>query len=308
MAMSEISERRDVPQDEDVDRFRRARWITLVGLGANVALTTFKFVAGFVGHSQAVVADAVHSLSDTFTDLMLLTGLRYWSAPADEEHPHGHRRVETVITGFMGLALAATGAGLVYHALVTLPEEHATAPGWIAFSAAASAIVIKEIIYRLTIAVGKRLKSAAVVANAWHHRSDALSSIPAALAVAGAAVSPAWVFLDHVGAVIVGVFILQASWKILSPVLRELVDRGAPKEARDRIKEIALGTRGVRLVHAVRTRYLGAGLEVDLHVKVDRKIPVGEGHAISEEVKERLIAEGPDVLDVIVHLEPYPGQ
>lgn len=305
--MGDVDEHRGIREGMDAGRLRRARRITLVGLGANVLLTAFKFVAGFLGHSQAVVADGVHSLSDMLTDLMILVGLRYWSAPADEGHPHGHRRIETVIAGFLGLALAAVGAGLVYRALATMPEEHTRAPGWIAFAAAASAVVIKEIVYQWTITVGKKLKSAAVVANAWHHRSDALSSIPAALAVAGAAVNPSWIFLDHVGAVVVGIFILQASWKIISPALRQLIDVGAPKAARERIERIALGTRGVKLVHAIRTRYLGSGLQIDLHVKVDPGMSVREGHSISEEVKKRLVAEGPDVLDVVVHLEPYEG-
>jgi cation diffusion facilitator family transporter len=291
----------------DARRERAARRITLAGLAVNVLLTGFKFVAGYLGHSQAVVADGVHSLSDMFTDMMVLVGARYWFRPADEEHPYGHRRIETVTTGFIGLSLAAAGAWLAYEALVTLPELHDEPPGWVAFSAAALAIVAKEILYRLTVATGRRIRSAALAANAWHHRSDALSSIPVALAVAGAALNPSWIFLDHVGTVVVAVFIFQASWRILTPVLRELVDAGAPAEARERITTVARGTAGVRLVHAVRTRYVGSGLQVDLHIKVDPGISVREGHSISEEVQQRLIDEGPDIFDVVVHTEPYEG-
>ena len=155
--------------------------------------------------------------------------------------------------------------------------------------------------------VGRRIKSAAVVANAWHHRSDALSSVPAALAVAGAALKPSWAILDRVGAVVVGILILQASWKIVAPALGELVDAGAPLEAREKIEAIALGTGGVKLVHAIRTRYVGSGLVCDLHVKVDPEATVRQGHEVTERVKARLLAEGPEVLDVVVHLEPYVG-
>ncbi len=288
-------------------RLRAARRITLIGLVLNVVLTSFKFVAGILGHSQAVLADGVHSLSDMLTDLMILVGTRYWYRPADESHPYGHRRIETLVTTILGVSLVAVGAGIGYHAIASYKEEHAVPPGWIAFAAAALSIVTKEIIYRWTIAVGRRIKSSALSANAWHHRSDALSSIPAAAAVAAAALKPSLVFLDHVGAIVVAIFILQAAWKIMSPALGQLVDAGAPKEARERIREIALATEGVRLVHAVRTRYVGSGLQVDLHVKVDPEMPVREGHRIAEDVTRRLLALGPDVFDVVVHTEPYGG-
>ena len=143
-----------------------------------------------------------------------------------------------------------------------------------------------------------------MMANAWHHRSDAFSSVPVALAVAGARIQPAWIFLDHVGAVVVSVFIFGAAIRIVWPALQQLVDAGAPQAERERIREIALGTPGVEVVHAVRTRRLGSGLEVDLHILVDGHITVQEGHDIAEQVKERLLAGGPDLVDVVVHLEP----
>jgi cation diffusion facilitator family transporter len=291
----------------DGARFRAARRVTLIGLLLNVVLTSFKFVAGILGHSQAVLADGVHSLSDILTDLMVLIGARYWYRPADESHPYGHRRIETLVTTLLGVSLAGVGVGIGYRAIATYRDVHAVPPGWIAFAAAALSIVTKELIYRATIAVGRRIKSSALSANAWHHRSDALSSIPVAAAVAAAALEPSLAFLDRVGAAVVAVFILQAAWKIMAPALRQLVDAGAPREARERIVEIALATEGVRLIHAIRTRYVGSGLQVDLHVKVDPDIPVREGHRIAEDVTRRLLAEGPDVLDVVVHTEPYAG-
>ncbi len=294
----------DLPET-DVVRLRAARRITLIGLALNVVLTGFKFVAGILGHSQAVLADGVHSLSDMLSDVMVLVGARYWYRPADESHPYGHRRIETLVTTILGVSLAGVGVGIGYRAIVTYRDAQAVSPGLIAFAAAALSIVTKELIYRATIAVGRRIKSSALSANAWHHRSDALSSIPAAAAVAAAALEPSLVFLDRVGAAVVAVFILQAAWKIMAPALRQLVDAGAPREDREKIREIALATDGVKLVHAVRTRYVGSGLQVDLHVKVDPEIPVREGHRIAEEVTRRLTADGPDVLDVVVHTEPY---
>jgi cation diffusion facilitator family transporter len=268
-------------------------------------LSVLKFVAGIFGRSQAVVADAVHSLSDSSTDVAILVGVRYWSQPPDLGHPHGHRRIETVITTVIGVVLAGVAVGLIYNALTTLHERDAAPPGWIAFAAALVSIFSKEMLYRWTFVVGKRIKSSAVVANAWHHRSDAFSSIPAALAVAGAAVSRSWSFLDHVGAVVVSLFIFQAAWRIAWPALGQLVDAGASWKDLERIRTIALGTEGVGTVHAIRTRHIGSGFQVDLHILVDGRMTVREGHDISEAVKQNLLADGPEVVDVVVHLEPH---
>lgn len=292
---------RDALTGSNVAAVRR---VTLVGLATNVALSGLKFAGGILGHSQAVVADAVHSLSDSATDLVVLVGVRYWSRPPDEAHPHGHRRIETVVTASIGVILAAVAAGLAYNALATLPARHANPPGWIAFAAAVLSIVSKEVLYRWTVRRGKRLRSSAVVANAWHHRSDGLSSVPAALAVAGAALHPAWSFLDHVGAVVVSLFILQAAWRITWPALGQLVDAGASRKERERIRDIVLATSGVGRLHALRTRYVGAGLQVDLHILVDGQLTVRQGHDISETVKRRLLDQEPDVVDVLVHIEP----
>jgi len=277
--------------------------VTWIGLVINVLLTAAKFLCGLFGLSQAVVADAFHSLSDCTTDVAVLVGIPYWSAPADRNHPHGHRRIETLVTTFIAIALAVVGIGLVYNAITTLKERHSS-PTWIALAAALTSIVVKEFLYRWTNSVGRRIKSSALVANAWHHRSDALSSIPASLAVVAAMISPTWSFVDHIGAVVVSVFILGAAWKIGWPALKQLMDAGAPEKAREQISKIALGVEQVCRIHAVRTRYMGDGLAVDLHIKVDGDLTVREGHEISELVKRRLLDQGPDLVDVVVHLEP----
>lgn len=293
---------------QDFDNRRlifEVRRVTFIGLVINVALSALKLVAGIVGNSQAVVADAVHSLSDTVTDVAVLVGVKFWSKPPDECHPHGHRRIEFLVTIFIGLLLAAVALGLSYNALATLHEVQKGPPGAIAFFAAVLSIFVKELLYRWTISVGREIKSTALIANAWHHRSDGLSSIPAALAVAGAALFPGLAFLDHLGAIVVSMFILQAAVKIVRPAVEQLVDRGAPEEICRGIEQLAFATPGVREVHAIRTRHIGSGIEVDLHVLVDPTLSVEEGHEISEEVKRRLLEYVSDLADVVVHLEPY---
>lgn len=286
-------------------RNNEVRRITFIGMVGNLGLAVFKMAAGYFGCSQAVLADGVHSLSDLATDLAVLVGVRYWSAPPDEQHPHGHGRIETLVTVGIGLCLAGVAVGLGYGALVSVRGEEVHQPSWVAFWAAVLSIVLKEGLYRWTMLVARRVRSSALQANAWHHRSDALSSAPAAVAVAVAAIYPQWSFVDRIGAIIVTLFILQAAWKITWPALEQLMDKGANSEKVREIKRIVLETHGVRDAHAVRTRSLGQGYEVDLHVLVDPEISVREGHTISEKVKLRLIELCRDIQDVVVHIEPY---
>jgi len=286
------------------DQIHQVKLVAWIGLLVNILLSIFKIIAGYVGRSQAILADGVHSLSDTVTDVAIIVGVKYWCAPPDETHPHGHRKIETIITQFIGIALAAVAAGILYRAILTLHEMHSAPPDRIAFIAALFSIACKEGLYHWTVYVGKKTRSSALVANAWHHRSDALSSIPAAIAVGIARIFPSWSFVDHVGAIIVSLFILQASWKIVWPSLKELADTGASPELTRDIEKIVLSTDGVLSLHKIRTRKIGHGYHVDLHVQVDGSMTVLEGHIISGEAKARLIQECPDVLDVIVHLEP----
>jgi cation diffusion facilitator family transporter len=273
----------------------------------NIGLAILKFIVGTVGSSQAVVADAVHSLSDTVTDLVILLGLKFWSAPADRTHPYGHGRIETVVTLALGLILTGVALGIGYHAIATVREMELRQPEWIAFSGAAVSIVLKEVLYRWNLAVGRRVKSSALVANAWHHRSDALSSIPAALAVVLALIEPRWAFVDRIGAMVVCIIILHAAWRIIKPALDELVDRGAPDHVRERIRSLSAGVQGVEQVHAIRCRRSGPGLFIDLHITVDGSMSVRRGHEVSEAVKQHLLTEGPDIVDAVVHLEPHRG-
>jgi len=286
----------------NIAQIKRVTW---VGIVVNLGLVIVKFIVGFLGASQAVIADAVHSLSDMFTDFAVILGVKFWSAPPDEDHPYGHRRIEALITIVIGLAIAIVALGLAYKSLFTISAIHIKQTGWIAILGPALSIVFKEIMYRWTIIVGKQAKSKAVIANAWHHRSDALSSVPVLIAVAASALNPNWAFIDRIGAFIVSIFILKVSWDIISPSISELADRGASIKDREFIKKIAIGVNGVKDVHAIRTRKFGENLYVDLHILVDPEISVRSGHNISEQVKKELLINGPEILDVVVHLEPY---
>lgn len=282
----------------------RVRAVGWVGLIINLLLASAKASAGVLGHSQAVLADAVHSLSDTVTDIAVILGVRYWSAPADENHPHGHGRIETVITVAIGLAVGGVAVGMGVEAIRGLRSHSTMPPSGIALAAALASIVIKEWLYRWTAAVGRAVHSPALVANAWHHRSDAISSIPAAAAVATSLIVPAWSVVDRVGAIVVCLLILQVAWSILRPALDQLVDAGAPADDRLQIEKLALEVDGVEAAHAVRTRYVGAALAVDLHVEVDGGLSVAEGHAIARAVRRKLVNDGPDVADAVVQIEP----
>ncbi|MFH1755556.1 MAG: cation diffusion facilitator family transporter, partial [Candidatus Latescibacterota bacterium] len=275
-------------------RAKQIRQITWIGLAVNLFISGLKFVVGTLGSSQAVIADAVHSLSDVITDIAILVGVRYWSSPADKCHPYGHRRIETMVTVGIAVTLAGAAFAIGYRGLSTMRNEDIQQPGWIAFIGAMLSIVIKEILYRWTVRVGQREKSSALIANAWHHRSDAFSSVPAAIAVAIAAVNPAWSFVDHFGAAIVSLFILHASWRIMKPALKELSDSSAPDHIHELINAAGMEINGVETIHALRSRLMGDGIYVDLHITVQGSMSVSRGHDVSEEVKSRIIERVPD--------------
>jgi cation diffusion facilitator family transporter len=278
--------------------------ITWLGLFVNILLTISKFVFGLIGHSQAAVADAVHSFSDLGTDLAILFGVRFWSAPADDCHPYGHRRIETLITVLIGATLAAVAVGFSLDAVEKLRYPPSSSPSLIALTGSVLTIVLKEWLFRATRKVGRRVGSSAVLANAWHHRSDSFSSIPVIIAVGASAYNPEWHFLDQIGALIVAMMILKAAWDITRPALAELIDSGASRQDYQQIIKLSQSIPGVISVHKVRTRRSGAGFYVDLHAMVDGDITVHAGHDIATQLQRKLIVDGPSVADVVVHIEP----
>lgn len=291
----------NIDRKKNIDEIKK---VSVVGLIANIMLSALKIVAGIIGNSQAVVADGIHSISDSVTDVAVIIGATYWSAPPDDDHPHGHGRIETAVTVFIGFVLVAIAGGLGWNAVANLFEKRTEPIGEIAFYAAIISIVVKEILYRWNISVGKRLKCKALIANAWHHRSDALSSVPAAIAVIVVKIYPDAGYIDKIGAVIVCGFIFYTAFKIVWPALRELTDAGVSESERLNIENTAKEVPGVQDVHKCRTRFVGSGVQVDLHVLVDPGMSVRDGHDVSSNVKNTLIEKCPDIVDVIVHLEP----
>ncbi len=280
------------------------RRVTLAGMAVNVSLAVAKAVVGWLCASQALVADAVHSASDLVTDVAVLLGVRYWMAPADERHPYGHGKIEALVTVAIALVLAAVAWELGVQAVTRLRAAQTVSPPGIAAAALALvSVVLKEAMFRWTRRVARRVKSPALETNAWHHRSDALSSVPVAIVVALAWFYPSLAWLDAVGALLVGVFILRVSWQLAKPALEELVDASMEGKAAA-VTVVARAVPGVVGVHKVRARRYGRAYQADLHVQVDPSLTIDEGHAIGHAVKEAVIQAGIDVDDVVVHVEP----
>lgn len=282
---------------------KRVRAVTFVGMLFNLVLTLLKAAGGILFQSQALVADAVHSLSDLATDFAVIFGVKYWSAPPDESHPYGHGRIETLVSAFIGIALALVALGLIGDAVAALRTGTERRPGLPAFFIALASILLKEWLFRWTCSEGRKVNSKALEANAWHHRSDAISSIPAAAAIILARFFPALHFVDPLGAILVSLFIFHAAWKIVKPALFELSDAGVTEKVRE-LTRIAHSVPGVRDVHAVRCRLAGTSVLADLHVTVDPEMTVRDGHALSHQVRSAILEAVPQVTDVIIHLEP----
>ena len=289
------------------DEIKSVRRVTLGGMFVNVALSALKAVVGGLAGSQALLADAVHSVSDLVTDFAVLLGVRYWTAPADDEYPYGHGKIQAVVAAAIGLALGAVAFGIGRTASLRLLEvaggAEPAAPGSFAFWVAVVSVVAKEAVYRSTLAVAKRFRSSALEANAWHHRSDAISSIPVALALAVSNFAPAFAWMDSVGALVVSLFILNAAWNIVKPAIEELTDAEMPGKSAE-VARVALAMKGVSGCHHVRTRRYGSVFHADLHVQVARSLTVGEGHAIGHEVRDAIRSAGIGVADAVVHVEP----
>ena len=292
----------------ELRNIRMVRRVTFAGILANVAIAAAKAVAGAMSSSQALVADAVHSASDLVTDLVIVFSVRHWAAPADEDHPYGHGKIESFVTLVISAALVFAAWELAGSAVMSLVRGKSDAkPGVVALAVALGSIVLKEIVFAVTRAAARRVKSTALEANAWHHRSDALSSIPVAAAVAAVWVFPALWWVDAAGALIVSAFVLHVAWKIAGSALQELTDAQIGSKA-DAVAAVAMKVAGVKGVHKPRARRYGPSFQADIHIQVDGSLSVAEGHAIGHAVKGAVVNAGLDVDDVVVHVEPWPEQ
>lgn len=284
----------------------RATWI---GSLVNFLLMAFKFVAGIVGHSSALVADAVHSLSDFATDIVVIVFVRISGKPEDEDHRYGHGKYETLATAIIGLALFAVGIGLLVGGATKVADvingEILPAPNMIALIAAAVSIVSKEILYRYTVRVGKNFNSQAVVANAWHHRSDAFSSIGTLVGVGGAIfLGEKWRILDPIAAIVVSAFIIKVAIDLIKPCIDELLERSLPAETEKQILDIITSFPEVSSPHHLRTRRIGNHIAIEVHIRMDGQISLSDAHTVATEVERCLKEEfGPDT-HIGIHMEP----
>lgn len=284
------------------ERFAAAQKSTWVSIIINLVLTFLQVIGGFFSHSQALMADGLHSLADLFSDVLVLFANRHGNRHADANHPYGHARVETAATLILGVLLAVLGAGLLVAAALRLQHPEAVqAVNPVALGIGLVALIAKESMFRYMLAVAKRVRSQMLVANAWHARSDAASSLVVLVGVAGNLLG--YTFLDLVAAAVVGVMIAHMGSKLAIEAMAELIDTGLEAEEVEAIKQTLLNTHGVRDVHELRTRKMADNALVDAHVMVDPKISVSEGHFIAESARHAVLKQH-HVLDVMVHIDP----
>lgn len=292
-----------------MERNREIYKVTLVGGAVNVLLLVFKFVAGFVGHSAAMVADAVHSLSDFVTDVVVLAFVRISGKPKDKSHDYGHAKYETLAMTVIGLALLVVAVGIVYGGVLKiagwLEGNRLEAPGMLALWAALLSVVLKEAVYRYSMVKARELSSQAVEANAWHHRSDAFSSAGTALGIGGAIfLGERWTVLDPVASVVVGLFIVKVSIGLLRRGIGDLMEQSLPDDVEAEIIRLAASVPGIVEPHDLRTRRLGNHYAIELHILMDGNISLCEAHDKASEVEKLLREHYGKETHVAVHVEP----
>jgi cation diffusion facilitator family transporter len=281
------------------------RRVAQVAMSINAGLVLFQLVVGWWSHSQALVADAVHSLSDLLGDGLVFFASIYGTPPADAEHPYGHARIETALTIGIALLLAFAAVGIGWNALPSLwqgNEQTLPTPGWPALAVACLAVVAKESLYHYTLGVAQRLHSSVLHASAWHHRSDAFSSVVVFLGIAGSWAG--WRQLDAVAALLVAAMIAKIAWDMAWASFRELVDTGLEPRQVATIRQAILRVPGVQALHMLRTRKMGANALADVHILVPSRISVSEAHYISDQVRAAVPREVTEVHDVTVHIDP----
>ena len=283
--------------------------ITLIGSAGNVALLTFKFIAGFLGNSAAMIADAVHSLSDFITDLIVLAFVNISSKPQDASHDYGHGKFETLATFFIGLALVAAATGIIVSGAVKfanwLNGAQLEAPGKLALWAALISIIVKEILYQYTYRKGKKVDSQAVMANAWHHRSDALSSIGAAIGIGGAILlGDRWTVLDPLASIVVGAMLVKVAWELLKTSMNELTECSLPEETEHEIEGIITSFPDVSEPHNLRTRRIGNRIAIEAHIRMDGDQPLHVVHERASDIERKLKERFGSETYVTLHTEP----
>lgn len=292
-----------------MDRQKETYRVTIAGSIINILLLAFKFAAGILGHSAAMIADAIHSLTDFVTDAIVLVFVRLGSKPTDRDHDYGHGKYETLASAIIGVSLLVVGMMIcysgvtkTYHAMCGEPLQQ---PGFIALAAAVASVVLKEWAYRFTVRVGRRCHSEAVVANAWHHRSDALSSVGTTVGIGGAIIlGEKWAVLDPLTAIVVSFFIMKAAWSVLSKAVDELTDGSLPKETEDEIEKIVSEDNEVSVVHNLCTRRIGDRIAIEMHVRMPGETSLYVAHRHATEIENRLKQRFGTATHISIHLEP----
>ena len=290
-------------------RIEQTNTVTIQGLIINTVLCTFKFLAGILGSSAAMVADAVHSLSDSLTDIVVLASVRLSGRPADKDHAYGHGRFETLATLLIALALAAVGAKILYNgvlAILSLTEGKPIArPHAIALIMALVSIAVKEWLYRYTLNVAKLTDSRLLEANAWHHRSDAVSSVGTLLGISGAYfLGNKWTVLDPLAAIVVSFFIFQAAWQIFKDAISELLEQSLGEQTEEEITLLCKNIPGVQGAHNIKTRKIGSRRAIEMHVYLADDLTLAAAHAITEQMEQQLLKRFGEDSFVTIHPEP----
>lgn len=290
-------------------RSRKIYQTTVAGSVINIALVVFKFVAGILGGSAAMVADAVHSLSDLLTDAVVLLFVRLSSRPQDSDHAYGHGKYETMATTLIGVALLMVGLMICYDGLKSVwlvwSGDSLSQPGWIALVAALLSVLLKEWAYQFTASMARKIDSPALLANAWHHRSDALSSIGATVGIGGAILlGNSWVILDPLAAVVVGVMVVRTALELIGQSASELLEKSLPESTEKEITDLVLQEPLVSCVHHLRTRRIGNRIAIEMHVRMPGEICLTEAHAHASSIERRLRQRYGEATHIGIHVEP----
>ena len=283
--------------------------VTVIGSIVNFVLLVFKFIAGIVGHSAAMVADAVHSLSDFVTDIVVIVFVKISGKPQDESHDYGHGKYETLATAIIGVVLLGVGIGILVNSVTGIVDAFngkvLEAPSILALVAAAVSILSKEALYQYTVFKGKHLNSKAVIANAWHHRSDAFSSIGTLVGIAGAIfLGERWRVLDPIAAFIVSVFIIKVAVELVKPCIDELLEKSLSKEVEEKILSIVTTFPEVDQPHHLRTRRIGNNIAIEIHIRMDGTMSLKDAHDVTKKIETALKSEFGNETHIGIHMEP----
>lgn len=293
---------RDAAQERRTERARKTRSVALVSAAVNLLLSVAQIVIGVIANSAALIADGIHAASDLLSDGLVWVAARQAAAAPDADHPYGHGRFETAATLGLGILLALVGAGIVWNGIERLLDSERPIPGQLALLVAAIGILAKEGLYRYTVAVAERLQSQMLRANAWHHRSDAISSVVVLIGVAAAVLG--FGYMDALAAIVVGLMVAKIGWDLGWGAMTELVDTALDHDQVEKGQRVIMAIDGVRSVHMLRTRRHGAEASADVHVQVAPRLSVSEGHMISQAVEDRMIEQVDAITDVTVHIDP----